>query len=114
MLSIRWQDWVYVLLGCWLVVSPLELGYLLNNAATANSWGVGGVIIMINLISVSGVFGAGQVILNILLGIWLIFSPYPLDFILDKNATTDTMVVGAIIVVFSVWEIYVVTKRVKR
>ena len=114
MISIRWQDWVYVLLGCWLVVSPMELGYLLNNAATANSWGVGGVIIVVNLISASGVFGAGQVILNILLGTWLIISPYPLDFISDKNAMPGTMMVGAIIVVFSVWEIYDVLKRSKK
>ncbi len=111
---IRWQDWVYVLLGCWLVVSPSELGYSLNNAATANSWAIGGVIIVVNLISASGVFGAGQVILNILLGIWLVFSPYPLDFVLDKSAMADTMAVGVAIAVFSIWEIYEVMKRAQK
>lgn len=102
------------MLGCWLVVSPWEMGYLLNEVATANSWGVGGVLIIVNLISVSGVFGAGQVIFNILLGLWLIISPYPLDFVMDKEATTDTVVAGVIIVAFAAWQIYDVMRKGKK
>lgn len=112
--SILWQDWTYILLGCWLVVSPWEMGYSLNHAASANSWGIGGVLIVFNLIAASRVFGAGQVIFNILLGTWLILSPYPLDFAIDKVAADNTIVAGAMLVSFACWQIYDVTKAGKR
>ena len=89
MKSEGWQDWVYVIVGVWLVVSPAAMGYLSDSPASANSWGIGGVLIVFNLIAISRVFGAGQAVFNILLGGWLILSPYQLDFAADKEAAVQ-------------------------
>lgn len=113
-MSRRWQDWVYVIVGVWLVVSPAAMGYFSDSPATANSWGIGGVLIVFNLIAISRVFGAGQAVFNILLGGWLILSPYLLDFAADKEAANITIAIGVLVVAFACWQIYDATKSRKR
>jgi hypothetical protein len=104
-MSVRWQDWANVLLGCWLAVSPWQMEYALNHAARGNSCGVGAVLVVFNLISVCRIVDEGQEIVNILLGIWLILSPYALDFAMEKKPTINVMAVGALIVVLAGWQI---------
>ncbi len=113
-MSIRWQDWMNVLLGFWLVVSPWEMEYSLNGAATANACGVGVVLLLFNLISVARLLDQGQEIFNILLGIWLVFSPYSLSFTTEREPSINAIVIGAMIVVLAGWQIYDATKSKKR
>ena len=113
-MSIRWQDWVYVIIGVWLVVSPAAMGYLSDSPASANSWGIGGVLIAFNLIAISGVFGAGQAVFNILLGGWLILSPYQLNFAADEEAADITIAMGVLAVALAFWQIYDATKSRKK
>ncbi|MGA8862776.1 MAG: SPW repeat protein [Gallionella sp.] len=105
---------MYVIVGVWLVVSPAAMGYFSDSPATANSWGIGGVLIVFNLIAISRVFGAGQAVFNILLGGWLILSPYLLDFAADKEAANITIAIGVLVVAFACWQIYDATKSRKR
>jgi hypothetical protein len=102
--SIRWQDWIDILLGLWLVVSPWQMDYTLHHAATGNACGVGAVLIMFNLISVGRLLEQGQEIVNILLGGWLILSPYALDFASQREPTVNVMVVGATVICLAVWQ----------
>ncbi|MGA7180775.1 MAG: SPW repeat protein [Thiobacillaceae bacterium] len=102
-----------VLLGCWLVASPWEMGYSLNVAATANACGLGAVLIVFNLISACRLLDEGQEIFNILLGIWLLLSPYSLSFAIEKGPTINAIGVGAMIVSLAVWKIYDSTKAGK-
>jgi len=103
---LRWQDWTNVLMGFWLVISPWQLGYTLNAVATANACGLGAVLIVFNLISACRVVDEGQEIFNILLGSWLICSPYVLSFATDKEPAVNTVAGGAIVVALAVWQIY--------
>jgi hypothetical protein len=112
-MAIRWQDWMDVLLGCWLVVSPWEMGYSLNEAATANACGLGMVLIVFNLISACRLLEKGQEIFNILLGTWLILSPYSLNFATEKEPAINAIVVGVMIVVLAGWQITTVNLRKK-
>jgi hypothetical protein len=103
---LRWQDWTNVLLGCWLVVSPWQMGYTLNEAATTNACGLGAVLIVFNLISACRLVDEGQEIFNILLGIWAICSPYVLGFAADKEPAVNALAGGVLIVTLAVWQIY--------
>jgi hypothetical protein len=103
-MTIRWQDWTNVLLGCWLVVSPLELEYSLNGDATANACGVGGVLLIFNLISACRLIDQGQEIFNILLGAWLIFSPYSLGFTAERVPAINAVALGIMIVGLAAWQ----------
>lgn len=110
----RWQDWANVLLGCWLVVSPWEMGYALNGTATANACGLGAVLIVFNLISACRLSEEGQEILNILLGIWQIISPYSLGFATDTEPAINALVTGVMIVALAGWQIYDATRDGKK
>jgi hypothetical protein len=102
---VRWQDWIDVLLGGWLIVSPWQLGYALNEAATTNAYGLGTVLIVFNLISVCRLVDEGQEIFNIVLGIWLLCSPYVFGFAVDRTPTVNALVGGALIITLAVWQI---------
>jgi hypothetical protein len=111
---LRWQDWTNVLLGSWLVVSPWQMGYTLNETATTNACGLGAVLIVFNLISVCRLVDEGQEIFNILLGFWLICSPYVLGFAADKGPAVNALAGGVIIVTLAVWQIYDIVKVGKK
>ena len=102
---IRWQDWAAVALGGWLVTSPWALGFTLNHAAMVNACGLGAVLIVFNLISVLRLYEAGQELFNILMGLWLILSPYSLGFAEAKDPTLNVIAVGLIVIVLAVWQI---------
>lgn len=113
LMIVRWQDWMDILLGCWLVVSPWQMKYSLNEAATANACGLGAVLIVFNFISATRLRDKGQEIFNIMLGIWLILAPYSLNFATQKEAAINAIVVGAMIVALAAWQIYDATKAGK-
>ena len=113
-MTVRWQDWLNVLLGCWLVVSPWEMSYTLIETATANACGIGVVFIAFNLISACRLTDNGQEIFNILLGGWLIFSPYSLSFATAKLPMINAITVGVLVVALACWQIYDATKAWKK
>ena len=105
-MGVRWQDWVDVLLGCGLVVSPWLAGFTLDSAATVNACGLGAGLVVFNLISVCRLVDVGQEIFNILLGVWLFLSPYSLGFSADKEPTTIAIIAGLMIVSLAVWQLH--------
>ena len=109
-MNIRWQDWVNVFLGCWLVASPWEIGYSLNDVATENAIGLGMVLVLFNLISVCRLIDEGQEIFNVMLGVWLITSPYTLNFSNDQVPLINAIVVGCMIITLSTWQMYDTSK----
>jgi hypothetical protein len=113
-MSIRWQDWAAVLLGAWLVASPWQLNFTLNHAATGNACGLGILLVMFNLISVARLLEQGQEIINVMVGIWLLLSPYALDFTNERNATINVMAVGAAIVFLAFWQIMTAARFKKK
>jgi SPW repeat len=106
MTIIRWQDWMDVALGCWLAVSPWALGFTLNQAAMANTCGLGVALIVFNLISACRLSDTGQEIFNIALGLWLIVSPFAFGFATEKVPAENSVVAGITIVVLACWQIY--------
>ena len=103
---IRWQDWTNMALGAWLVVSPYQLGYSLDGPAASNAMGVGAVLVFFNLISACRLIEEGQEIFNIILGAWLLLSPFSLGFDVLQAAGVNALIVGALIVILAGWQIH--------
>ncbi len=105
-MNMRWQDWAHMLLGLWLIFSPWAMNYTINEVATANARGLGIGIIIFNLISVRRAIDQGQEIVNVLIGIWLIFSPYALNFQSETVIAANTIGVGVLIIILAIWEMF--------
>lgn len=71
-------------------------------------------LIIFNLISVFRKVDAGQEIVNILMGIWLILSPFAFGFSTEKNVMLNMIVVGFIVIILATWQMFGAIKAAKR
>ncbi len=101
----RWQDWITLLLGIWLFVSPWAIGF--HESIPDNSWNfyvVGaGFVVFAALGLASGWFWGEWI--NLALGIWLILAPWILFFNEHHAASAVSIGVGVIATVLSIWRI---------
>ena len=88
-----------------MAASPHVLGYTLDSPATGNAYGAGVVVLLFNLISACRLVDQGQELFNILLGAWLVLSPYSLGFRGDVAAADNAMAVGGLVAALAVWSI---------
>jgi len=91
-------SWINVLAGLWLIVSPWMLGYASGSMnATWNSVIVGIAVVALAWLGAT-TSSASPCWWNIILGIWLVISPYVLRFdgipLANANAMTLGIVVG--------------------
>lgn len=102
---IRWQDWLNVGLGTWLLVSPYVMGYSLNKTATGNACGLGVAIAAFNVMAACRSQDRGEELLNILMGLWLVLSPLSLGFFDETRVALNAAAVGVVLMALSVWQI---------
>src|SRR5688572_16400698 len=98
----RWQDWVNVILGAWLVASPWVLDFTDNVVSSRSAWALGAAIVVFAGIAVY-VPKAWEEAVNIILGICLMVSPLVLAFTENAAATANAAVVGILVVAFGAW-----------
>lgn len=101
MITGRWQDWANLLLGSWLFVSPWTLDYAGTTAAW-NAYGIGAGIVMFAVVA-AYIPKFWEEMINTLLGIWLVVSPFALGFTADERIALHTVVVGILATAFAVW-----------
>jgi len=71
-------NWINALLGIWVIISPFVLGFNRNESAMWNNVATGAAVLLV-AIGRTGTSVAAS-ILNLLLGGWLIASPFVLGF----------------------------------
>lgn len=101
-MKISWQYWALVALGIWLLISPWQMDYTLDHAASTNAAGMGSALVVFNLICAGRLLEEGQEILNVVLGAWLVFSPYSLSFSAEKGPTVNAIAVGIAVAVLAI------------
>lgn len=96
----HWQDWINVLLGAWLFFSPWLLGYFNISNAAWNSYVLG---IAIFAFAVWALYApqAWEEWTLLILGVWLVISPWVLGFYGDGNATWNMVIVGILTIIFA-------------
>jgi len=92
----RWQDWANLVLGVWLILSPWLLGFSGIPSAMWNAVIVGVVVGLMALMHLRGgpLWEEG---VNVLLGVWLILSPWILGFSGEANALWNALIVGVLV-----------------
>jgi uncharacterized membrane protein YtjA (UPF0391 family) len=98
----RWQDWIKLALGAWLVVSPFFGLGAVTSAAAWNGYIVGAVIIVLAGVSLfTGHYWEEW--LSMVIGIWLIAAPEALGFFHHHDVMLNHVDVGAAIFFVSLW-----------
>ncbi len=100
----RWPGCVIMLLGIWLFVSPWAVQYAAQETAAANAYALGGTIVFFGAVAMYAP-KAWDEIVNLLLGAWMIASPFVLQFASDYAAAINAVIVGALIMVLASWAI---------
>ncbi|HEX2656495.1 MAG TPA: SPW repeat protein [Xanthobacteraceae bacterium] len=97
----QWEDWVNWLLGIWLCISPWALRFFLEPLSTRNAVVVGFLIIVSEVVTLS-IFRPWEEWINILLGVWLVISPWVLES--NMSATLNFMIVGILVASLAFYE----------
>lgn len=103
-LAKRWQDTVILLLGLWLIVSPLVLGYASDSPQAINAYIAGVVIALLAAADLYKTY-VWAVILNLLVGVWVAVSPWVAAVADSGTMMTNNVIVGVAVVVLGLWEL---------
>ena len=96
------KSWVNILLGIWMIVSPFVLGFHSSKAIWTNV--VTGVVVGILAIIRWRIHQPGWSWSNLILGIWLVISPFVL--FLSGAAMWNNVILGIIIGAFALTNTY--------
>src|SRR5664280_1180460 len=95
----EWEDWVSMLLGFWLCISPWALHFTDDSTATNTVLCVGFLMIVAELITLSAL-GFLEELIDVVLGAWLLVTVW-LFGISTPTAKIDLIVSGIVVLLFS-------------
>jgi hypothetical protein len=99
------KDWVILVLAICLFISPWVIGYTTVMVPAWNAWIVGALLGALALATLS-VFAEWEEWVNVVLGLWLIVSPWLLAFAADRNTMITHVILGVLVVVASAWAVW--------
>lgn len=98
----RWQDRANLILGLWVFVSPRVLDYTGQTAAAWNAYVIGAGIVVFALIA-ARIPKAREEIINMVLGVWLVVSPFVLGYSAMTEIALHSVLVGILATAFAIW-----------
>jgi hypothetical protein len=98
----RWQDWLNLILGVWLIVAPFFGVGVHNDAAAYNSY-ISGAVVAILAIAALSRTRLWEEWLNLIVGLWLIVAPFALQFTGERGHTWNQIIVGLIVGIDALW-----------
>ncbi len=103
-MKVIWKNTLCMLAGLWLWVSPFILHFKLGSGASSDADVVGVVIGSLSMMAIATPqkweeWG------KVVLGVWLLASPWLLGFSHQTLATYDMIIVGLLVVALSLWSL---------
>ncbi|WP_456444963.1 SPW repeat protein [Deinococcota bacterium DY0809b] len=92
----RWQDWVNLVLGLWLVVSPWVLAFSQNGAALWNALIVGAIFVVLSLLALADA-KPWEEWSELVVALWLLVSPWVLGYSALSAAMWNAVIVAVIV-----------------
>jgi hypothetical protein len=103
MRSRRWQDWINLLLGAWLFASPWAMNFASSaHGAARNAYVVGAAIVLFAGVAMY-MRAAWEEGVNILLGSWMMVSPWIIGFNTNNAVTENSVVCGLLVAGLAAW-----------
>lgn len=110
----RWQDWVNVVLGLWLFVSPWLLGVSGVESASRTAWVLGALVVAAALWALASPQSVYAEACNAVLGLAALVAPWVVGFS-DLGVTVWSFFIsGVIILVLSAWILLQLSGEPKR
>jgi hypothetical protein len=106
----HWQDWLIGAIGLWLIISGVALDY--SGGDGAAPWLVRGDFLVAGLlagllaIGALAAFALWEEGAIVLIGVWLIFSPWILDFSASRMAFWNAVISGAALAALRMWSLW--------
>jgi hypothetical protein len=110
--SSRWQDWVNLVLGIWLFISPWVLVFSTTalpgapansggNVLAIASWNAWIMGVLIALVAIGALTRPRlwNEWVNLVFGVWVFIAPWVLVFVASQNAAWDHWIVGVLVFV---------------
>ena len=100
----RWQDWVSLVLGVLLFISPWVFSTSMYGSSSWNAWIVGVIGVILALWALA--FLRTAVIaesISVILGVWLFISPWVLGFAVLSTVAWTAWIIGVLFVVVNGW-----------
>lgn len=99
----HWEDWVELVLGVWLFVSPWVLQYRETTAAQS-AFLVGFLLIVTELIALSSLVEVWEEWFSVIFGAWLVISPLVLGAAFVP--TVNFVIVGVLVLALAFYVIW--------
>lgn len=97
----RWQDWVSLILGIWLFISPF-IGLGVTENAAWNSWIFGAVIAVMSAWALASPERWEEWV-NLVVGVWVFIAPFVLGFTTQDGAMWNHLIVGIVVAGDAIW-----------
>lgn len=101
----RGQDLINLILAVCLFISPWIIGFAAETTAAYNAWIIG-VVLGALAVATLAVFAEWEEWVNLVLGLWLIVSPWLLGFMANADAMATHVILGVLVVVASAWAVW--------
>jgi SPW repeat len=102
----HWQDVVNAVLGVWLLASPWALAYQGETSAMGNAVVVG-IALAAAALGAILVPRAWEEWTELILGVWMIVSPWVLGFAAQQTAMITAVATGVVIAALALWTVLV-------
>ena len=98
----HWEDWANLLLGAWLFVSPWVLRFIDGQTQVVGDFLVIGPLLVILALGALYMHRIWEERVSLLLGLWMVMSPWILSFDYAQGPTFNSILVGTIVGALSI------------
>jgi hypothetical protein len=102
----RWQDWVSLIVGAWLVASPWVLGFSSETTILWTMAGVGAAVVLVAVWALAAPDAQYPEWCNAALGAGLFLAPWTLTFTDEGGASWNAWIFGFLIAALAVWALF--------
>lgn len=99
------QDWINIVLALGLVLSPWIVGFAGVAVPAWNAWVIGIALGAMTIAALSA-FAEWEEWVNVVLGLWLVASPWMLGFAAVTSAMWTHVVMGVLVALVSAWAVW--------
>ncbi|MEC9481931.1 MAG: SPW repeat protein [Halomonas sp.] len=107
-LKTYWREWLMLLLGAWMIVSPYVLGFA-DSAAVMWSAVISGLILMALALAEISKLQVWEEWGSLMVGIWMVVAPFVLGFTTMSSAMWNSFIVGVLVVAAAAWTLMSMT-----